>query len=108
MPNTLETRSVATIPGENSVSPFAGQPAPKGMPLNVARLERDYFDRRPDLNDSDQIVSFGTSGHRGSPVHGTFTEAHVLAITQASCDYRRAQGTDGPLYNAFTSSGSKQ
>ncbi len=44
------------------------------------------------------MVSFGTSGHRGSPLHGTFTEAHILAITQAICDYRRRQGTDGPLY----------
>jgi phosphoglucomutase len=80
MPNPLETRSVATVPGENSISPSAGQPAPKGVLLNVARLERDYFERRPDLNDSNQLVSFGTSGHRGSPVHGTFTEAHILAI----------------------------
>jgi phosphoglucomutase len=98
MPNPIETRSVATVPGENSISPIAGQPAPKGMLLNVARLERDYFERRPDLNDSNQLVAFGTSGHRGSPVHGTFTEAHILAITPAICDYRRAQGTDGPLY----------
>jgi phosphoglucomutase len=89
---------VAAVPGENSVSPFAGKPAPKGMLLNVARLERDYFERRPDLDDSNQLVSFGTSGHRGSPVDGTFTEAHILAITQAICDYRRAQGTNGPLY----------
>ncbi len=51
----------------------------------------------PDLNDRNQMVSFGTSGHRGSPCHGTFTEAHILAITQAICDYRRQQGTDGPL-----------
>ncbi len=53
---------------------------------------------RPDLADPTQLVSFGTSGHRGSPLHGTFTEAHILAITQAICDYRRSQGTDGPLY----------
>ena len=64
----------------------------------MARLEREYFERRPDLNDPNQLVSFGTSGHRGSPLRGTFTEAHILAITQAICDYRRDQGTDGPLY----------
>jgi hypothetical protein len=50
------------------------------------------------VHDPNQLVSFGTSGHRGSPLHGTFTEAHILAITQAICDYRREQGTDGPLY----------
>jgi phosphoglucomutase len=68
------------------------------MLVDVARLERDYFERHPDPGDPDQLVSFGTSGHRGSPLQGTFTEAHILAITQAICDYRRAQGTDGPLY----------
>jgi len=68
------------------------------MLVDVARLERDYFERRPDLQDTNQLVSFGTSGHRGSPLQGTFTEAHILAITQAICDYRRSQGTDGPLY----------
>jgi phosphoglucomutase len=80
------------------VSPLAGKPAPKEMLINVAQLEREYFERRPDLSDPNQMVSFGTSGHRGSPLHGTFTEAHILAITQAICDYRRSVGTDGPLY----------
>jgi phosphoglucomutase len=80
------------------LSPLAGKPAPKEMLVDVARLEREYFERRPDLNDPNQMVSFGTSGHRGSPLHGTFTEAHILAITQAICDYRRSVGTDGPLY----------
>ena len=61
-------------------------------------LEREYFERKPDLDDPNQLVSFGTSGHRGSSLRGTFTEAHILAITQAICDYRRAQGIDGPLY----------
>ena len=68
------------------------------MLIDVARLEREYFERRPDLGDPNQLVSFGTSGHRGSPLHGTFTEAHILAITQAICDYRRSAGNDGPLY----------
>ena len=66
--------------------------------MDVARLEREYFARRPDLGDATQLVSFGTSGHRGSSLHGSFTEAHILAITQAICDYRSAHATDGPLY----------
>jgi len=81
-----------------TISPLAGKPAPKEMLIDVARLEKEYFERHPDLHDPNQLVSFGTSGHRGSPLYGTFTEAHILAITQAICDYRRAQGTDGPLY----------
>jgi phosphoglucomutase len=81
-----------------TVSPLAGKPAPKEMLVDLARLEREYFTRRPDLDDPEQLVSFGTSGHRGSPFLGSFTEAHILAITQAICDYRKAQGTDGPLY----------
>ncbi len=80
------------------LSPLAGKPAPKEMLVNVAQLEREYFERRPDLGDPNQLVSFGTSGHRGSPLHGTFTEAHILAITQAICDYRQSVSTDGPLY----------
>jgi phosphoglucomutase len=81
-----------------TISPLAGKPAPKEMLVDLARLEHEYFARRPDLEDPEQLVSFGTSGHRGSPFRGSFTEAHILAITQAICDYRRAQGTDGPLF----------
>jgi phosphoglucomutase len=81
-----------------AISPLAGKPAPKELLIDVARLEREYLERRPDLSDPNQRVSFGTSGHRGSPRNGTFTEAHILAITQAICDYRRGQATDGPLY----------
>ena len=92
MPSALEQTSAA------SLSALAGLPAPTEMLVDVARLEREYFDRRPDLGDPNQLVRFGTSGHRGSPFAGTFTESHVLAITQAICDYRRAHGTDGPLY----------
>ncbi|HUI52460.1 MAG TPA: phosphoglucomutase (alpha-D-glucose-1,6-bisphosphate-dependent), partial [Terriglobales bacterium] len=80
------------------VSPLAGKPAPKEMLIDVAKLERDYFEKRPDVNDPTQLVSFGTSGHRGSPFLSTFTEAHILAITQAICEYRKAQGTVGPLF----------
>jgi phosphoglucomutase len=81
-----------------TISPLAGKPAPKEMLVDLARLEREYFECKPDLDDSEQLVAFGTSGHRGSPFRGSFTEAHILAITQAICDYRRAQGTNGPLY----------
>jgi phosphoglucomutase len=80
------------------ISPLAGKPATKDMLIDVGKLERDYFERRPDLNDPNQMVSFGTSGHRGSPFQSTFTEAHILAITQAICEYRHVQGIDGPLF----------
>jgi phosphoglucomutase len=80
------------------VSPLAGKPAPKEMLIDVDEINREYLERHPDLGDPNQMVSFGTSGHRGSPLQGTFTEAHILAITQAICEYRRSVGTDGPLY----------
>lgn len=96
MPDSVETRSAVAT--KDSVSPLAGKPAPKEMLVDVARLESEYFKRRPDVQDTNQLVSFGTSGHRGSPFQGTFTESHILAITQAICDYRRSRGTDGPLY----------
>jgi phosphoglucomutase len=94
MPSTLETQSLR---GER-ISPLAGKPAPKELLVDVARLLKEYYERRPDLDDPNQLVSFGTSGHRGSPLRGTFNEAHILAITQAICEYRHEQGTDGPLY----------
>src|SRR2546423_185498 len=81
-----------------AISPYAGKPAPRELLVDLTRLDREYYERCPDLADLNQLVSFGTSGHRGSPLHGSFTEAHILAITQAICDYRREQGTDGPLY----------
>jgi phosphoglucomutase len=95
MPSPLEAQSPT---GEPNISPLAGKPAPKELLVDVARLEKEYFERRPDLDDPNQLVSFGTSGHRGSPLRGTFNEAHILAITQAICEYRHEQGTDGPLY----------
>jgi phosphoglucomutase len=98
MPSIVDTQSPAAETGGETISPLAGKPAPKDLLINVARLEKEYFDRHPDLNDPNQMVSFGTSGHRGSSLRGTFTEAHILAITQAICEYRRQQGTDGPLY----------
>ena len=81
-----------------ATSPLAGRPAPPEMLVDLARLERDYYERTPDVGDANQLVGFGTSGHRGSSLRGSFTEAHILAITQAICDYRRSHGIDGPLY----------
>jgi phosphoglucomutase len=81
-----------------SVSPLAGKPAPKELLVDLSRLERAYYENHPDVDNPEQLVMFGTSGHRGSSLNGTFNEAHILAITQAICEYRRAQGTDGPLY----------
>ncbi|MGA2870133.1 MAG: phosphoglucomutase, alpha-D-glucose phosphate-specific, partial [Verrucomicrobiota bacterium] len=72
-----------------AISPLAGKPAPKELLVDLSRLEREYYERQPDVNDPNQLVSFGTSGHRGTSLNGTFTEAHILAITQAICDYRR-------------------
>ena len=97
MPHTLETQPQIT-PGEASVSPLAGKPAPRDMLIDVSRMEKEYFEHNPDVSDRNQLVTFGTSGHRGSPLHGTFNEAHILAITQAICEYRRGQAIDGPLY----------
>ena len=81
-----------------ALSPLAGKPAPKEMLVDLARLERDYYERKPDVSDEAQLVSFGTSGHRGSSLRGTFTEAHILAITQAIVEYRKSQKIDGPLF----------
>jgi phosphoglucomutase len=98
MSNILEKQSKSVEAAARTLSPLAGKPATKEMLIDVARLEREYFERRPDVHDPNQLVSFGTSGHRGSPLNGSFTEAHILAITQAICDYRQQQKTDGPLY----------
>ena len=80
-----------------TTSPLAGKPATTELLIDVGALERAYLEGRPDVSDPQQLVSFGTSGHRGTPLKNTFTEAHILAITQAICDYRERQGIDGPL-----------
>jgi phosphoglucomutase len=81
-----------------AISPLAGKPAPKNLLVDLARLERDYYERTPDVANPNQLVSFGTSGHRGTSLDGTFTEAHILAITQAICEFRAGRGTSGPLF----------
>ena len=98
MPRPLETKRAETQSSGAGLSPLAGKPAPREMLVELAKLEREYFGRKPNLEDANQLVAFGTSGHRGTSLDGTFTEAHVLAITQAICDYRKMQGTTGPLY----------
>lgn len=82
----------------DAVSAAAGKPALPEMLVDVSRLEREYFERSPDVTDSDQLVRFGTSGHRGSSLNASFNEAHILAITQAICDYRKTKGIDGLLF----------
>ena len=89
MPSAIEVKPKSAL---------AGLPAPKRLLADIRRLEQEYFSQRPDVDDRRQLVNFGSTGHRGSPLFGTFTEAHVLAITQAICDYRRVQRIDGPLH----------
>src|SRR5215468_2006686 len=79
-------------------SPLAGKPADQSLLINVPRLVTAYYTRRPDPSVPAQRVAFGTSGHRGSALDGSFNEVHLLAITQAICLYRKQQNIDGPLY----------
>jgi phosphoglucomutase len=81
-----------------TTSPAAGKPAPPALLVNVPRLVTAYYSHTPDPALAAQRVAFGTSGHRGSAFDGSFNEWHVLAISQAVCDYRRQQGIDGPLF----------
>src|SRR5262252_7511079 len=81
-----------------NISPLAGKPAEPAMLVNVPRLVTAYYTERPDPSIPAQRVAFGTSGHRGSSFDNAFNEAHILAITQAICLYRREQKIDGPLY----------
>jgi len=78
--------------------PLAGQPAPPNVLVDVAKLIAAYHEDKPDPDEPSHRVSFGTSGHRGSSFRRSFNEAHILATTQAICDYRRTEGIDGPLY----------
>lgn len=80
------------------VHELAGKPAPAGMLANIPRLITAYFSERPDPANPAQRVAFGTSGHRGSALKGSFNEAHILAVTQAVCETRKQNGIDGPLY----------
>ena len=79
-------------------SPLAGKPAPASLLIDPAALVREYHARRPDMANASERVAFGTSGHRGSPLAGSFTEAHIVAITQAICEYRQANAITGPIF----------
>ena len=76
-----------------ALHPLAGKPAPANLLIDVARLERDYYERRPNVEDPTQLVSFGTSGHRGTPFDATFTEAHILAIRRPSAPIAKARAS---------------
>ena len=77
---------------------LAGKPAPASLLIDVDRLVDAYYSKEPDPSDPEQMVSFGTSGHRGSSLAGSFNEAHILAITQAICEWRQREGITGPLF----------
>jgi len=81
-----------------SLNPLAGKPAPRDILVNVPRLITAYYKEVPDPAVASQRVAFGTSGHRGSAFDAAFNEWHILAITQGICEYRKKQGTDGPLF----------
>lgn len=81
-----------------SHSPYAGKTLPHDMLVDLPLLMEAYYNTQPDPTAPEQAVSFGTSGHRGSAFNGSFNEHHVLAISQAICDYRNSVGTDGPLF----------
>ena len=95
MSSAQETKQAERQSSGSRVSPLAGRPASRDMLVDLERLEKEYFDRKPDLENANHFVAFGTSGHRGTSLNGTFTEAHVLAITQAICDYRKGTRHDG-------------
>ena len=80
------------------ISPFAGKPTKASMLVNVPRLVTAYYTQRPDPSVPEQRIAFGTSGHRGSAFENSFNEWHVLAISQAICQYRKLHGIDGPLF----------
>jgi phosphoglucomutase len=80
------------------INALAGKPAPREMLVNIPRLITAYYSNQPDPRIAEQRVTFGTSGHRGSPFLNSFNEWHVLAISQAICEYRKQRGTDGPLF----------
>jgi len=81
-----------------AIHPDAGKPVARQNLTDIAGLVSLYFEGKPDVTDPDQKVAFGTSGHRGTSLKNSFNEDHILAISQAICEYRAAQGTDGPLF----------
>jgi len=83
------------------ISPYAGKPAEQNILIDIPKLVTAYYTGVPEPSDPAQLVSFGTSGHRGSSLKNTFNERHILAITQAICFYRAEQKIEGPLFLGF-------
>lgn len=81
-----------------AIHELAGKPAPPEILTNIPRLVSTYYTTRPDPDDPAQRISFGTSGHRGSSLNASFNQDHILAVTQAVCEYRAQAGTSGPLF----------
>ena len=81
-----------------TVHELAGKPAPRSLLANIPRLVTAYYAQKQDVSDPAQKVAFGTSGHRGSSLKNTFNEEHILAVSQAICDYRKSKNIDGPLF----------
>ncbi|MEZ4831691.1 MAG: hypothetical protein R2873_06735 [Caldilineaceae bacterium] len=81
-----------------ALHPLAGKPAPQDLLVNIPRLVAAYYTQSPNVEDVNQRVAFGTSGHRGTSTAGSFNEDHILAISQALCEYRAQQGITGPLF----------
>jgi phosphoglucomutase len=99
MPGSVAAKILAGLANKRTaVSALAGKQGPREGLADVTRLEREYFDRSPDPLDRKQLLNFGASEHRGSPLNGSFREAHILAIIQAVCDYQRSRGVNGPRY----------
>src|SRR5512136_512420 len=81
-----------------TIHELAGKPAPRSLLVNIPRLVTAYYTQKPDVSDPTQRVAFGTSGHRGSSLKNSFNEEHILAVSQAICDYRKSKKIDGPLF----------
>ena len=81
-----------------SIHPLAGKPVPKENLADIAELISSYYETQPDVTDPNQKVAFGTSGHRGTSLNGSFTEDHIMAISQAICEYRAEKRITGPLF----------
>src|SRR6185295_6210289 len=100
-PSEDQLASAAVCIQEDSMAhERAGQPAGPEDLIDVAHVVTAYYTTWPDVEDPGQRVAFGTSGHRGTSLDGSFTEAHIVATTQAICDYRASQGISGPLFLA--------
>ena len=99
-PDSFSSINLTCFLGRNLVAihEFAGKPVPESLLNNIPRLVSKYYTLKPEANNAEEAVSFGTSGHRGTSVNRSFNQNHILAISQAICDYRKKQGIRGPLF----------